>query len=95
MHGLYSNYIIKKADKGDYTVSVIRPSLNGQKAIGNEYVTVTIYRNWGRPNQTQETIVKRLGTINKKTPNDDDQNEDSSFKKEKEIVDQIAVVRIK
>ncbi len=97
LHSLYSNYIIKKADKGNYTVSLIRsPVLFGQEAIGNEYVTVTIYRNWGRPNQTQETIIKRLESLYKYSPNGDNLDEERiSKEEEKRIVDQITVVIIK
>ena len=31
--------------------------------VGPEIVTVTIYRNWGRPSQTQEVIIRRMDEL--------------------------------
>ncbi len=54
-----NTYVIKKAEKGEYILSVDITGMEDKDLLGLGFTTITLYRNWGRPNQTQEIIVKR------------------------------------
>ena len=56
----HRQYWIKQAQKGDYVVSVTRSELSNQEYFGQKRIMLTVYRNWGRPNQTREVIVTPL-----------------------------------
>ena len=63
-----NTYVIKKAEKGEYILSIDITGMENKDLLGQEFTTITLYRNWGRPNQTQEIIVKRrrLATLDEK-----------------------------
>ena len=63
-----NTYVIKKAEKGEYILSVDITEMEDKDLLGQEFTTITLYRNWGRSNQTQEIIVKRrrLATLDEK-----------------------------
>lgn len=63
-----NTYVIKKAEKGEYILSIDITGMENKDLLGLGFTTITLYRNWGRPNQTQEIIVKRrrLATLDEK-----------------------------
>ena len=82
-------YAIKKADKGAYAVSVDwSKDDNSIDLIGPGIVKVTIYRNWGRHNQTQEVIIKRFDALENAKTTEEGQDDDN-------VTEQITVVKIK
>ena len=50
----FAEYIIKSAPKGKYTFKI---GSGYSKEISPPDVTITVYKNWGRPNQSEQTIV--------------------------------------
>ncbi|MFD1063736.1 carboxypeptidase-like regulatory domain-containing protein [Winogradskyella litorisediminis] len=62
---------LKKATKGKYEISVVYFSDDVQKIIGPTSLKVTVFRNYGKPNETKEVKVYRLtdkeGNIEAKT----------------------------
>ncbi len=81
-------YAIKKADKGAYAVSVSWSKDDSIQLIGPGIAKVTIYRNWGRPNQTQEVIIKRFDALENAKTTEEGQDDDN-------VTEQITVVKIK
>ena len=49
-------YLIKHAQKGEYVILPLRLYNNDNR----EWISITIYRNWGRPNQTREDVVLQV-----------------------------------
>ncbi len=91
-------YLIKQAEKGEYKVSIYRPEqLHDQDVLGSETIRAIIYRNWGRPNQTQEIIVKPLQSIHpyKATSTDNTAEDEAPININDIPIDQIAVIRVK
>ncbi len=90
-------YLIKQSEKGEYKVSIYRPAyLNGQNILGKATIRAIIYRNWGRPNQTQEIIVKPLQSIHPyKATGIDDTGDEEPGDINNIPIDQIAVIRMK
>ncbi len=55
-------YLIKKALKGKYKISTNYYASHEENLIGAVTITTTVFKNWGRPNQSQQSIVYRLET---------------------------------
>ena len=87
-----------RSEKGEYKVSIYRPEqLHDQDVLGSETIRAIIYRNWGRPNQTQEIIVKPLQSIHpyKATSTDNTAEDEAPININDIPIDQIAVIRVK
>ncbi len=53
-------YLLKSSPKGTYTLKTNYYASHVQDLIGAVTITATIFTNWGRPNQSEKSIVYRL-----------------------------------
>ncbi|MGI6496976.1 MAG: VIT domain-containing protein [Kiritimatiellia bacterium] len=61
-------YLIAKAPAGDYSVLCNYFASHQQTVLGPATVTATIFTNWGRPDETRQTLAVRLDTPKDKVP---------------------------
>ena len=53
-------YLLKSSPKGTYTLKTHYYASHVENLIGPATITATIFTNWGRPNQSEKSIVYRL-----------------------------------
>jgi tetratricopeptide (TPR) repeat protein len=72
-------YLIKKAPKGEYKISTNYYASHVQNLIGAVSITATVFKNWGRPDQSQQSLVYRLEKPdhNRSNTNDDCDDDDN------------------
>jgi tetratricopeptide (TPR) repeat protein len=80
-------YLMKEAPKGEYKISTNYYASHEQNLIGAVTITTTVFKNWGRPNQSQQSIVYRLENPdhNRSDTNDDCDDDDDNCSEDSTI----------